>query len=183
MDYDENDDQQSDTDDNFEDLKLSEEVEQLLTVVDDTEIVASAEIKDAVIDGDEKDESDEDALDYDDDEVDDPAPDVSVSQKIVFIDRIRAQDSRMPDVMSKSTLVALIIARQGVLSRGARPLVQMKNGSKDPTMIAKAEIIHGVCPRSVILDNNVEWKINDYAYFPADFINELNTIKNASVVI
>lgn len=186
MDYDSDNDQRSEGDDNFEDTKLSEEVEQLLTVVDDTEIVAGPEIKE-IEKSTTNEESynssdDDDALDYEDDDVDAPTG-VSVSQKIVFIDRVRAQDSRMPDVMSKATLVALIIARQGVLSRGAQPLVKMKDGSKDPTMLAKAEIIHGVCPRSAIFDNRVEWKIKDFAYFPADFISELNAIKDASVII
>jgi DNA-directed RNA polymerase subunit K/omega len=177
--------QDSDVDDNFEDTNFIEEVEQLLTATDDIENITIPDVKDikkSTIDEKEVETDDDDALDYDDDDIDAPG-DVSVSQKIVFIDRIRAQDSRMPDVMSKATLVAIIIARSGILSRGARAFVKMKNGSNDPTRIAKAEIAHGVCPRSAVFDNQVEWKIKDYAYFPSDFINELKTIKDASVII
>lgn len=156
----------------IDDSKLLTEIDNMLYGVEETEI----------IDADNNIESDDEyVMEYDEDE---KTPEKPALQKIKRNKIVRAEDSRMPDVMSQFELASLVIARATAIAKGSNCLVNV-DPSLDPVKQAKIEIIKLKSNRSVLRVDTEgahhEWKLKDFAFFPANSIEELEQLKTSTL--
>ena len=162
--------------DDVEDSKLLDEINNILNDVEETETI-DADAKNDV------ESDDDDAMEYDED-ADEKVVDKPKLQKIKLNKIIRAEDSRMPDVMSQFELTSLIIARATAIAKGSTCLVNV-DPYLDPVKKAKIEIIKLKSNRSVLRVDTEgahhEWKLRDFAYFPTNSIEELEQLKTLCI--
>jgi DNA-directed RNA polymerase subunit K/omega len=169
-------DSEQELSDGIDDTNLFDEIDTILNDVEDNETIDADGKNDECSD-------DDDNIEYED-EYDEKIPEKPKLQKIKMNTVIRAEDSRMPDVMSQFELTSLIIARATAMAKGSMCLVNV-DPSIDPVKKAKIEIIKLKSNRSVlrvdIEDNHHEWKLRDFAYFPANSIEELEQLKTLAI--
>ena len=124
------------------------------------------EILDADKGGDSSDDDDDD-IEYEEDE---HVEEKQHLKKIQMHEVIKAEDSRMPDVMSQFTFTSLSIARTNMIIKGGAPCIPVDN-TMNPVLISEQEIISGkVNMSTIIVDSDGrhhEWRVKDFAYLPA----------------
>jgi len=169
-------DSEHESSDDVDDTTLLDEIDTILNNVEENETIEADDKNDGFSD-------DDDAMEYED-EYEEKTQEKPKLQKIKMNTVIRAEDSRMPDVMSQFELTSLIIARATAMAKGSSCLVNV-DPSIDPVKKAKIEIIKLKSNRSVLRvdteDNHHEWKLRDFAYFPANSIEELEQLKALAI--
>lgn len=95
---------------------------------------------------------------------------------------VDASNTMISDFMSKAIYVALINARASSILGGSSPFVTITSGKYDHNTLAKAELIHGVFPRAIILDG-VRCRADHYIYYPDDVMVDLMSIKARSNIV
>lgn len=153
--------------------------EELESNIDDYDIFSAPgekEIEEIEADPNAANSDSEDELDYD---VDDAEHNM-MTEKIKMHKMIDAEDSRMPDVMSKYEYVQMLTVGSSLNTRGVIPCDGIKAGCKNPTDIAKIQIMMRKAKQCVLRvdadGNYCKWRLSDFAYFPAHAVEEFKQL-------
>jgi hypothetical protein len=102
-------------------------------------------------------------------------------KKIKMHNVTQACDSRLPDVMSHFEYTQLVIAGAALIMKGGTPLISVPGA--DPVAVAKMQIMMRKSNQSVLrvdpYGNHCEWRVKDFAHFPANAVEEFDELVKA----